>query len=178
MSCLAGCEPSGPEVYTDHTANSPPVASVMTSVLLYNSGFHQGNSKCILGLLFYQHNPIEFHGTPKNGCKIYCISMPCHVCWFWHRRECPSNTLNVTLFLLLVLLCPTESLSQSFPACSLLLFHSAPYWAVHRLNRKEEPLKGKQGFVACLEWSQGQFPIFGTSTLKEWQQSCHGIHLV
>lgn len=38
--------------YTDHIVNSPPVASVMTSVLLYNSGFHQWNSKCILGLLF------------------------------------------------------------------------------------------------------------------------------
>lgn len=70
----------------------------------------------------YQHNPIEFHGTPKTGCKIWCISMPHLLC---HTRvttvdfdteENVQVTLNATLFLLLMFPCPTESLNQSQPA--------------------------------------------------------------
>lgn len=30
--------------------------------------------------IIYQHNPIEFHGTPKTGSKICCISMPHLLC--------------------------------------------------------------------------------------------------
>lgn len=66
--------------YTDHTVNSPPVASVMTSVLLYKSSFLQCNSKWILGLLFISTILLSFMTLPKTGCKICCISMPHLLC--------------------------------------------------------------------------------------------------
>lgn len=155
----------------------------MTSILLYNSGFHQWNSKCILGLLFISTILLNFMALQRMDAKsgaflcLICYAMPGSPLLILHRRECPSNTLNATLFLpLLMFPYPTTSFPSSLLSFAISL---CPLLSSSQIKQKSRTSESQtQDFIACLEWSQGHFPIFGTSTLKEWQQYCHGIHLM
>lgn len=112
---------------------SPPVASIMTLVLLHNNVFHQWNSKYILGLFMSTIllSSMALQRLDASGCKIWCISMSYLLCHAKvtsagsdteeniHVTHCTRATL---LLLFLILPCSIKSLSQSGP------FQLAHFW--------------------------------------------------
>lgn len=172
--------------YTDHIVNSPPVAPVMTSVLLYNSGFQQWNSKCILGLLFICIILLSFMALQRLDAKsvaFLCLiffAMPGSPLLIltqkrmskWHIKCHPlPSPPHIPLSYWII-----ESVLSSLLTFAISL---CPLLSSSQIEQKSRTSESQtQSFIACLEWSQGHFVIFGTSTLKEQQQSCHGIYIM
>lgn len=195
MNCVAGRGPSDSEVCRITLLFASCCLSNDISPLHKVS--HQQKSKYILDLLYMNTIILSFVALQRldaSGCIICCISkLP----WLCHSKvaSADSDTEGNAHLTHCIHAAPSSSFSSSSPALldhrisqapsSLLTFaislcpQIGPSLSSSQIEQKSRTSENQTcAFMACLERSQDHCPVFGTSSLRERQKSCHGIHLM